>query len=278
MKPLLVLPKEVRLKRRSLNLADFKHDDPKLEDVSRVIDSSSLVYNDETNELMIVYLELEDDCRDIVEVLERTEFVEDTRRNGLAMRSRIFGKQPRSLPRRDFCNAATLAREDPTGHEIVSSYAEKVSAYYKQFNPEQYATHASQTEKIHPDWKMQDDGVFTSGIINFNSALRYHFDAGNFKNVWSNMLVFRKESTGGLLAIPEFDVAFALPHNSLIMFDGQKLMHGVTPIVLHSEDAYRFSVVFYSLKQLWNCLPINDEIIRAQERRTEREFRRAGLT
>lgn len=272
------MPTTTHLTRRSLNLADFKERDPAITDCANLIEEDTLIYDAESGDLLIVYLQLDDDCSDIVAVLERTSFVEDTRRNGLAMRSRIFGKQPRSLPRRDFCNAASLAREDPQGHAIVSSYAEKVCTYYQQYNPDQYAAHAALTDKILPEWKMQEEGVFTSGIINYNSALRYHFDAGNFKNVWSNMLVFRKESSGGFLAVPELDTAFSLPHNSLIMFDGQKLMHGVTPIGLHTEDAYRFSVVFYSLKQMWNCLPINDEIIRAQERRTEREFRRAGLT
>jgi hypothetical protein len=90
------------------------------------------------------------------------------------------------------------------------------------------------------------------------------------------MIVLRHESAGGTLAVPEFDVRFALPHNSLLMFDGQQLLHGVTPIILKEEDSVRFSIVFYSLKQMWNCLTVTDEVIRARKRRMERELRRIG--
>jgi hypothetical protein len=270
-------PKTLLLQKKVLTFSEWQARDPQESDYDTLIDEPVLLYDAQHGGLELVYLELPDDASDVVQVLERTQFREDTRRNGLAMRSRIFGLQPRSLPRRDFCTAATLARDDPSGHAVVARYAETVARYYQHFNPEQYARHASLTERVLPEWRMQDEGVFTSGIINYNSALQYHFDAGNFKAVWSNMLVYRKEAEGGYLAIPEYDVAFKLPSNSLIMFDGQRLMHGVTPIYLQNTNAYRFSIVFYSLKQLWNCLPIDAEIARAQQRRTERELRRAGL-
>lgn len=270
-------PQTLMLRRNPLQFSEWRNRSAVESDYSTLIDTPCLVHDAATGELILVYLELDDDASDLIAVLERTQFVDDTRRNGLSMRSRIFGMQPRSLPRRDFCTAASLARDDPDGHRIVASYAERVASYYKRYNPTRYDQHAAFTEKILPEWRMKDDGVFTSGIINFNSALQYHLDAGNFSGVWSNMLVYRKNATGGFLAVPEYDVAFALPSNSLLMFDGQQVMHGVTPIALHSEDAYRFSIVFYSLKQMWNCLPIDDEIARAQQRRTDRELRRAGL-
>jgi hypothetical protein len=121
-----------------------------------------------------------------------------------------------------------------------------------------------------------EDSVFTSGVINRDNALLYHYDSGNYTGVWSNMLVFRGNVTGGYLVMPEYGLGFALPNNSLMMFDGQQAMHGVTPIYRHGEDEHRYSIVFYSLKTMWTCLPIDDEVARARERRTQRERRRDG--
>lgn len=270
-------PRHLLLERQTLDYQAYKNRQPAESDYQTLITEPSLIYDATTGDLEIVYLHLDHDCSDVITVLERTRYGETERRNGLPSRARVFGNQPRSLPRRDFCTAATLAREDPEGHAIVASYADLVSEHYRRYNPDRYSEHAQLTDRILAEWKLQEGSVFTSGIINYNNPLMYHFDSGNFSRVWSNMLVFRKDAGGGYLACPEYGIAFALPTNSLLMFDGQRVMHGVTPIRLADDESYRFSIVFYSLKQMWNCKPITEEIARAAQRRTERELRRAGL-
>jgi len=262
------------LTKRTLNLKDYKHRSPAEEDYSELITEPSLIFDAETNNLEIVYLVLDDDTTQIAEALQRIRFGKTVRTSGLVTTSRVIGNQPRNLPQRDHCTASSLATEDPEAHHVIASYAEKISQYYHDYNPALYDRHQEATQKVLDDWRMEGS-VFTSGIINRNNPLSYHFDAGNFKNVWSNMLVLKHDVTGGYLSVPEYDVAFALPNNSLLMFDGQSLLHGVTPIGRHSEDAYRYSIVFYSLKQMWQCLPVTDELIRIRKRRTDRERARA---
>jgi len=75
--------------------------------------------------------------------------------------------------------------------------------------------------------------------------------------VWSNMLGFKRHCEGGYLAVPEYDLALEIADNSLSMFDGQNLLHGVTPMRLTSDGAHRFTIVFYSLKGVWQCLPVD---------------------
>jgi hypothetical protein len=38
-----------------------------------------------------------------------------------------------------------------------------------------------------------------------------------------------------------------------------------------SKDAKRYTIVYYSLKQMWNCKPLNEEIIEMRNRRNEIE-------
>ena len=113
--------------------------------------------------------------------------------------------------------------------------------------------------------------IYKSGIINKNNELKYHFDAGNFKGVMSNMVAFKGDVEGGHLAIPELDIALEIADNTLTIFNGQEILHGVTPIETQNEQSYRYTVVYYSLEQMWKCEPIDDEIVRIRESQQVKE-------
>lgn len=270
-------PRELRLHRQELDLREYKHRMVREDDVATVVRESTLIFNAETRELEIVYLVLDDDVSAITAALHRVEMLQSARSSGMRSNSRVFGNQPRNLPRRDFCTAASLARDEPAAHDLIASYASRVSTYYQHYNPDRYRAHEQKAADVLEEWRLEKT-PFTSGIINRNNQLPYHFDAGNFSGVWSNMLVFKHRIAGGYLAVPEYDVAFELPNNSLLMFDGQSLMHGVTPFRKLADDSWRYSIVYYSLKSMWKCMPIDMEVIAARKRRTEREYRRYERT
>jgi hypothetical protein len=260
--------------RRPLNLADYKARAAQEADYSRLITAPTILYDTAAAMPKIVYLELDDDCTVIVAALRSIEYMRNARTGGMWTQSRTFGFQPRVTIRRDFCSAASLAHTNAEAHALIASYAARVAVYYQRYNPELYAEHQRLVARVLPDWHLEDS-LFTSGIINNNNTLLYHHDTGNFLNVWSNMLVFRDGAAGGYLACPEYDVAFQLKHNSLLMFDGQSILHGVTPIRLLKPDGHRFSLVYYSLRAMWRCLTPGEEVVRIQKVRTEREQRRA---
>lgn len=266
-------PETIHRKHIDLDLQEWKHREAHETDYHELITAPTLVFDADTNDLVLVCLQLDEDTSDIENALQTVKMDKTARTTGVRTTSKIFGAQARTLPRRDHCTAAALAIENPTAHSTIAGYADTVSRYYETYNPNIYADHKQKTRKVLDEWRMENS-IFTSGSINLNNPIPYHFDAGNYAHVWSNMLVFKHEVGGGYLSIPEYDLAFALPTNSLLMFDGQQSMHGVTPIEMFSEEAYRYSVVFYSLKQMWSCLPIDDEIARARKVRTERETRK----
>ena len=123
------------------------------------------------------------------------------------------------------------------------------------------------------DWTI-GGSPFTSGIVNKNNQLKYHYDAGNFKGVLSNMVVFKKDVDGGHLVIPELDIVLEVEDNTLTIFNGQDILHGVSTIEYENEHAYRYSVVYYSLEQMWKCEPFGEEIKRIRKVKTEREKKR----
>lgn len=266
--------KQLKATRRELDLEQYKMRSAQEGDYSTFVDTSTLVFEDD--QLMIAYLELESDPTEIVEVLKSIDYDTGSRTDGLVATTKTFGFHPRNTLRRDFCTAAALAYESPEQHQVICDYAYQAADYYQQVNPNLFAKHEGMTqEKLISDYKIKQS-PFTSGIINKNNPLKYHFDSGNYRNVWSAMLVFKYYVSGGFLSVPEYGLGFELKHNSLFLFDGQALLHGVTPIRKHHPDAFRFSVVYYSMRELWNCLPIDDEIIRIRRLKTIREEKRRG--
>lgn len=268
MKTLPVIKKEVDLE--ALRSREALPGDAKL-----LIDEPIIIT--ENGEIKIVYCGIGSAQPKLVEALKAIEYDKDFRSGGLPTNSRIFGNSPRITFRKDFCAATKLSYENPEAHHEICKGAKIVDELYKKHNPDLHQKHSALSlEKVKPEWRLEETG-FTSGIINKNNQLRYHFDTGNFKDVWSAMLVFKHQIEGGKLMVPEYDICFELRDHTCLMFDGQGLLHGVTPIRKKTPDAYRYSIVYYSLRQMWNCLAPSDELIRIKKLKTQREFKRAGL-
>lgn len=273
-------PQVLRLRKRPIVMDDYRLPDGKRmrmareKDVSTLVQGSTLIYDEDQQEVTVAYLQLEEPADDVVAALRRIPYVQDARPSGMASKAKIIGyRGPSQLRGRQFCSAATLEQEDPEAHHLIMSYASKVARYYEQFHPTLYAEHQRQAEKVLPEWKIEDS-PFTSGIVNRDNVLAYHHDAGNFANVWSNMLGFKHGVLGGYLNIPEYDLALEISDNSLTMFDGQGLLHGVTPFRRTRRDAYRFTIVYYALKALWQCKDPEENVRSAARKRIEREERR----
>lgn len=260
---------------RPLDLKKFTFRVAEATDCSTVISEPALVY--EGPELKIAYVELSERLPKVVKALERIQYMSDWRTGGLPTNSRIVGFMPRSTLRKDFCASVGLATEMPEEHKLICEAGLLAGQYYQKVNPALHYQHRSIThQRIKPGWTIENS-VFTSGIINKNNPLRYHFDTGNFVGVWSAMLVFKKDCDGGGLNVPAYNLHFKLNDHSVLMFDGQGLLHGVTPFTLASPRGYRYTIVYYSLRQMWNCLAPGQELSRIKKLKTHRELKRAGI-
>lgn len=198
------------------------------------------------------------------------------RTQGMVSRSRVFGYAPRIQRRNLACRMTTLARESPDPHRIVCDAARLAWQVYRQQHPQQADRHMKiALDNVLNQWRIGET-PFTSGIVNNNNPLVYHFDTGNFKNVWSAMFVLKSGVAGGHLSVPELGVRLECSDCSLVLFDGQSLLHGVTPIQKLHPNSYRYSVVYYSLQNMWHCQTITDELLKMQDARTKIEKKRAG--
>jgi len=246
-------------------------------DIKQLVSQPSIIIDGDTGETILVYAELKHDSKDLLNALNKIKYVSDIRTGGLKTTSRIFGYNPRNTLRKDYCSATGLATESPELHAVILEWGKYVAEVYKSFLPERAKAHYDLLEeKVIEEYRI-DGTPFTSGIINKNNPLKYHFDSGNFRGVYSCMITIKRDIGGGHLAMPEYGIGLELKNNTVAMFDGQSLLHGVTPIEKQAHDAYRFTVVYYSLLQMWKCLPLTEEIARIRKVRMEREARRARV-
>lgn len=265
----------IELRRKPVDFEQYIRRSALESDYRTLITEDTLVTEDGVPR--ILYAKLPDELTKYIrQACKNVRYDVNTRTSGLKTTSRIFGFNPRNEIRKNFCSTTSMAVEHPTEHAIICEFGKHLTELYAKHFPHIYAIHEETVnQKVRDGWRIEET-PFTSGIVNKNNPLKYHFDAGNLKDVLSNMVVFKRDVAGGYLSCPEFDMGFEVADNTVILFDGQNILHGVTPIKKLSPHAYRYSVVYYTLQKMWSCLPINEEIARARNVRVQRERKRVA--
>lgn len=265
--------KNLYLERKEVDFTNYIKRDALLTDVSTIIKEDVLIFVDD--EPVVLYKILPPEMlKNIRWAVKNIEYNTGERTMGLVSKSKTFGFAPRLAMRQDYCRIAEMGYNEQKQHKVITDFGKTLSHFYQEFMPEHFDFHVQVVdEKILPEWKIEGT-PFTSGIVNKNNKLKYHWDAGNFKGLLSNMVVLKKDVDGGHLVIPELDIALEVPDGALVIFNGQKILHGVSNIEYRNDLAYRYSVVYYSLEQMWKCEPVDEEIARIRNVKTQREKNR----
>jgi hypothetical protein len=190
---------------------------------------------------------------------------------GMQNASRTFGMQPRKAAhKRESCRSTSLAEENPEAHATLVGMSDVLAEQFREYFPDRYAADKQTIDNVNPEWRMTDEAMWTSGVVNKSSQLPYHRDGFNF-DTWSVMPVIRKNMEGGYLHFPEFDVTVACRDGFTVNFCGHQWVHGVTPMKPTSGDAYRYSIVYYALRGMKDCFTYALETAQGAVKRTERE-------
>lgn len=262
--------KEIQLTKKLLNISQLKNDEKDVH-YDMVLCGDFLAYED--NELKFAYLvDVGIDTTKYLETIDKIKFLENqTRSNGMKTTSRTIGYLPRNSYRRDYCSVSKLAVDQPKEHDVVCELAEIADNVYKKYFETKHKYHRELDNKVLPELHIENT-VFTSGIINKSSSLGYHYDKGNFKNVLSAMITLKRDISGGYLVLPEYELAIECANDSILLFDGQNMIHGVNNICKQNENSQRYTIVFYSMFGMWECLPIEQELDRVKILETQHEI------
>ena len=192
------------------------------------------------------------------------------RTNGMPGCRLIFGALPRAPLRNDYCRFSAHTARYPELYGTARNVVEGVSASYRDALPELYGEHMQAAEGVLPHWRFAGT-PFTTLNVNVNFAIPYHYDSGNQRAHPSNVLVVKRGTLGAELLLPQYRVALRMADGDLVVFQGGKVLHGVTPLRKIAPDAYRASVVAYTMQGMEKCLCAADELVRARRNRSEKE-------
>ncbi len=182
------------------------------------------------------------------------KYQESDRTSGIHSQSLIFGSAPRDPLKRLTARRCPFNRENPQAFRTLLTIGDQAQSIFKKQAPAAWESHVSAARPISPHWFMPKL-EFTSGIINSATQLIYHTDNGNMPGCFSMMYTFRHGITGGHLHLPEFNALIKTAHNSLLIFDGASVVHGVTPFKKALGSSRRVTIVYYVLEKMQRCCP-----------------------
>lgn len=229
----------------------------------------TLAYDEETGALVCAYVRT-GGTRALRRALKTVEFAKFNRARDYGSQSTTFGYAPRRpVLGREGCAMSKTRRENPETEHLLEQLADHSCRQLQEIAPDIVAADRKTLEKINNDWKIGEEKLWTSGVINNTSQLPYHRDNLNFP-CWSAMPVLRRGVRGGHLHLPEYGIVVPCRDGYTAFFKGKELVHGVTPIYCTEPDGYRYSVVFYALQGMKDCFTHAKEQAYAQKRRTQR--------
>ena len=194
------------------------------------------------------------------QALNNLKFHKSVRASGIkSVASVLIGNKPANPSKEDFCHKATVQLKYGNEHEVLIQTAQIMSDIFWQLMPPYKALAEGLLALPHRsilDKYMIGETVFTSGIVNKNNPLHYHYDTANMNGCLSCMLVVRSNMGGGYLVLPEYRAAIACQDEYMLIFNGRKILHGVSELVPCAEaiNPYRYSIVFYTIEAMTKCL------------------------
>lgn len=235
------------------------------------IQSPGIYRDKDSGEAILVYAPYPGPTSDLRQKVLGLNFSTTLRAGGTRNVSRIFGMNTRAtVLRREACSPSSMSYDHPEVQMALNESAILLGEYLREVLPEVYENDYQQIESVLPEWRMTEDALWTSGVINQSSELPYHRDGANF-DTWSAMPVFRRGMDGGHLHLPEYDITINCRDGWALWFNGYRYVHGVTPMKTRQKDGYRYSIVFYAKRGMKDCHTYAVEIGQAKARRSERE-------
>lgn len=265
----------VKVKRIVDKKAAREHRGEEVPDIVANVTEAGIYVDEDTNEPFMVYMPMEDDMvaplRAAVRGVKYSSSGVTRQQLGIENHSRTFGMAPRKpFQTREACRPTSLSYEQPEIHDVLVTTADKLSKMMRQIAPEVYEQDKVETGAVADEWRISEDSLWTSGVINKTSTLPYHYDGNNF-DMWSAMPIIRRGTRGGALNIYEYGVTIDCRDGWVVFFPGYRLLHGVTPIAHVAKDAYRYTVVYYCLRGMKDCFTYAVEQAEARKKRTARE-------
>lgn len=179
-------------------------------------------------------------------------------------------------PRIPYCRETAYSSQNPERFNKAVPYIDAISKWFRTLMPERYAYQNAKAKEIDPGFLL-GDSVYTTITINKNFQTACHYDAGDLKKGFGNIVALSNgvPYEGGYTVFPKYGVAVDLQPGDICLFDPHEL-HGNTEITSESGKHERVTVVLYFREKMLNCEEKIVEDLRYQyieQRRKNKEHR-----
>ena len=139
-------------------------------------------------------------------------------------------------------------KDFPDEFQRLVPLIEEIDDYYKKYIPEKYN---KQKEKARQTPFHIADTAFTTITTNVNYQTTIHTDKGDDPEGFGNLTVIENGNySGGETCFPQYGIGVNIKQGDIIFMDVHQ-PHGNLPIIKHSEDAKRLSIVCYLRYNIW---------------------------
>lgn len=259
---------------------EFLKKQPQRSDVKNIINEDAEIIVD--GKLAAIYKKVNFDISEVRLACLSLKFDTYIRQSGLVTKTINLNASPRNSLRDNRCQLTKFRLKQPEKHNLFIKCARQIASQYRSYFKAAYAGQVKQSlsgdKKINAFYMIKGT-PFTGGVINKDTALGYHRDSANTKDGVSCMLILKKGVAGGELILPELNVGFACQDSYMLLFDGRKYLHGVSPIIQPLTSlGYRYTIVYYNNSGMDICLPPEmeqDHFKNHFERLTEQRYLQA---
>ena len=149
-------------------------------------------------------------------------------------------------PRIPYGRATAYTQHHFDKFKLSFPFLQSLNRGFKELLPWRWQNQKNAIDTIDPAFVVPGT-VFTTITVNKTFRTAAHYDAGDFADGLSNLLVLSNNGnySGGYLVFPEYRIAVNVRPGDLLLVNNHEIMHGNTPIVMHDEVAERISLVCY---------------------------------
>ena len=149
-------------------------------------------------------------------------------------------------PRIPYGRATSYTQNFYDKFKMSFPFLQSLDRGFRELLPWRWGNQRAAADKIDPAFLVPGT-VFTTVTVNKTFRTAAHYDAGDFSDGLSNLLVLSNNGnySGGYLVFPEYRIAVNVRPGDLLLVNNHEVMHGNTPIETHDEVAERISLVCY---------------------------------
>ena len=149
-------------------------------------------------------------------------------------------------PRIPYGRATSYTQTNYEKFQLSFPFLQTLDRGFKELLPWRWGNQRAAADKVDPAFLVPGT-VFTTITVNKTFRTAAHYDAGDFTDGLSNLLVLSNNGnySGGYLVLPEVRIAINVRPGDLLLVNNHECMHGNTPIVMHDDVAERISLVCY---------------------------------